>query len=211
MDGRRVRGLRSRVEILDTASRLMSQHGYDRTSIALISQESGLPTGSIYHHFGSKPAILAAVMERGAQRFFEAAEYEPSPSHDPYDRLAHALDAARQSLARNEEFLRLLFLLLLSNDNDDAAEVVRRVRTQGRERLRLVIQDAFAPEGERAAQDVADQLVDFALATFDGIFIAAQFDPALVYRSGFDTMALSISDLGRRILDTAQRPAIRTS
>jgi AcrR family transcriptional regulator len=211
MDGRRVRGLRSRVEILDTASRLMSQHGYDRTSIALISQESGLPTGSIYHHFASKSAILAAVMERGAQRFFEAAEYKPSTSNDPYDRLAHALDAARQSLAENEEFLRLLFLLLLSNDNDDAADVVRRVRTEGRERLRLVIHDAFVPQGERVAKNVADQLVDFALATFDGIFIAAQFDPALVYRNGFDTMALSISDLGRRILDTAQRPATRTS
>ena len=210
MDGRRVRGQRSRVEILDTASRLMSQHGYDRTSIALISQESGLPTGSIYHHFGSKSAILAAVMERGAQRFFEAAEYEPSPSSDPYERLAHALDAARHSLAEHEEFLRLLFLLLLSND-DDASDVVRRVRAEGRERLRLVIQDAFLPQGERTAKDVADQLVDFALATFDGIFIAAQFDPAREYRGGFDTMALSISDLGRRILDTAQRPTTRTS
>jgi AcrR family transcriptional regulator len=209
MDGRRVRGQRSRVEILDTASRLMSQHGYDGTSIALISKESGLPTGSIYHHFGSKAAILAAVMERGAQRFFEAAAYEPSRSPEPYERLTHALGAAQQSLAQNEEFLRLLILLLLSNDNDDAAAVVRRVRAQGRERLRLLILDAFLPEGELVAHDVADQLVDFALATFDGIFIAAQFDPTLVYGSGFDNMALSISDLGRRILDTARRPATR--
>ena len=200
MDGRRVRGQRSRVEILDTASRLMSQHGYDGTSIALISKESGLPTGSIYHHFGSKSAILAAVMERGAQRFFEAAAYEPSTSSDPHDRLAHALEAARKSLAENEEFLRLLILLLLSNDNDEARTVVRRVRAEGRERLRLMIQDAFLPEGERAARQVADQLIDFALATFDGIFIAAQFDHTLVYRNGFDKMALSLSVLGARLL-----------
>lgn len=50
--------------ILDTASRLFFQRGYDRTTLQDIIDATKLSKGAIYHHFASKEAILIAVVDR---------------------------------------------------------------------------------------------------------------------------------------------------
>lgn len=65
-------GERSRESILDATERLMATKGYAATSISDIRDACGLAPSSIYWHFGSKEGVLAAMMERGAQRFFAA-------------------------------------------------------------------------------------------------------------------------------------------
>src|SRR5271165_791242 len=67
---RQKQGALSRDEILDAAEALMARQGYDGASISAICSECGLPASSIYWHFGSKEGVLAAVMERGATRYF---------------------------------------------------------------------------------------------------------------------------------------------
>lgn len=53
--------------ILDVASRLFIEKGYERTSIQdIIADLGGLSKGAIYHHFKSKEDILVAVTERMA-------------------------------------------------------------------------------------------------------------------------------------------------
>lgn len=50
--------------ILDTASALFFQKGYDKTTLQDIIDATGLSKGAIYHHFASKEAILIAVVDR---------------------------------------------------------------------------------------------------------------------------------------------------
>ena len=50
--------------ILDTASRLFFQKGYDQTTLQDIIDATKLSKGAIYHHFASKEAILIAVVDR---------------------------------------------------------------------------------------------------------------------------------------------------
>ena len=50
--------------ILDTASRLFFQQGYDKTTLQDIINATKLSKGAIYHHFASKEAILIAVVDR---------------------------------------------------------------------------------------------------------------------------------------------------
>ena len=50
--------------ILDTASRLFLQKGYDKTTLQDIIDATKLSKGAIYHHFASKEAILIAVADR---------------------------------------------------------------------------------------------------------------------------------------------------
>ncbi|MCI8527298.1 MAG: TetR/AcrR family transcriptional regulator [Oscillospiraceae bacterium] len=50
--------------ILDTASRLFFQKGYDRTTLQDIIDATKLSKGAIYHHFSSKEAILITVVDR---------------------------------------------------------------------------------------------------------------------------------------------------
>lgn len=50
--------------ILDTATRLFLQKGYDKTTLQDIIDATKLSKGAIYHHFASKEAILIAVVDR---------------------------------------------------------------------------------------------------------------------------------------------------
>lgn len=168
----------------------MSQRGYAGTSISAISAETGLPNSSIYWHFASKSAILAAVMERGAARFFEDAIAIDAPGQTPRERLSASFQAASQSLDRHQEFLRLRILLLLTNDDEQVAEVVQRVFDQGRRRVHEVLHAAYREIGE--ADRIADELTDFTLAAFDGIFLTAQFDPSVDQRAAVDRLADAI-------------------
>jgi AcrR family transcriptional regulator len=53
-----------RDEILDVAERLIRTRGYDAMSIQNVQDELGCSRGALYHYFGSKEAILEAVIER---------------------------------------------------------------------------------------------------------------------------------------------------
>ena len=50
--------------ILDTASALFFQKGYDKSTLQDIIDATKLSKGAIYHHFASKEAILIAVVDR---------------------------------------------------------------------------------------------------------------------------------------------------
>ena len=51
--------------IIDTASKLFIENGYEHTSIQdIIEHLGGLSKGAIYHHFKSKEEIMMAVAEK---------------------------------------------------------------------------------------------------------------------------------------------------
>ena len=68
MNRRLEQGRRSKEEILDAASRIMSQRGFEGTSIAAISKETGLPKRSLYWHLDTEADNLAAGMGRESRR-----------------------------------------------------------------------------------------------------------------------------------------------
>jgi AcrR family transcriptional regulator len=53
-----------RDEILDAAERQIRLTGYDGMSVQGLQDELGVSRGAIYHYFGSKEAILEAVIDR---------------------------------------------------------------------------------------------------------------------------------------------------
>lgn len=50
--------------ILDVATRLFTEKGYDATSLQDIINDTKLSKGAIYHHFASKEEILEAIFNR---------------------------------------------------------------------------------------------------------------------------------------------------
>jgi AcrR family transcriptional regulator len=60
----------TRAELLIAAAEIFAQKGYDGASISDITRESGLSSGAIYSHYGSKAGLFFAVVEeRGRQEF----------------------------------------------------------------------------------------------------------------------------------------------
>lgn len=202
---RLLQGARSRDEILDAASRIMSARGFDGTSVADIARESGLPNSSIYWHFSSKAGILAAVMERGAQRFFADVAPPPrQPGEDPGDYLRRTLPGSGQAFAAHQDFWRLFVVLLISNDNAEVAEIIARVRQHGRDSLARHLAAAYDGHGEAAALRVTSAIADFALVGFDGIFLFMQAHPGAPTEPLIDQLAESLAELGSRILHGGQ-------
>jgi AcrR family transcriptional regulator len=106
---RQQQGEGSRELILDATERLMATRGYAGTSISDIRKACGLPASSIYWHFGSKDGVLAAVMERGASRFFAAIPGLTDGRTNPGP--AIQLEATARLIAEHPDFLRLAYLL----------------------------------------------------------------------------------------------------
>jgi AcrR family transcriptional regulator len=71
----------AREQVLETAIRLFTRQGYFNTSIPDIVRESGVSTGSIYHHFGDKEGIAKALFEMLVTRM-EAALDDIERQHD---------------------------------------------------------------------------------------------------------------------------------
>ena len=184
-------GEQSRELILDATERLMAIRGYAATSISDIRKACGLPPSSIYWHFGSKEGVLAAVMERGAQRYFAAI-----PADVDVER---QLDAVVSQQSRHPDFLRLFLLLSLERSDDPAvAEVVRRVRDTAISRFRDAIAQIIpADVPPRKAQRVVAELAAVAVAMSDGIFLADHLEPETtdidrMYRRLYQTLTALI-------------------
>ena len=62
-DGRKVNADNTRAALQREAHRLFGELGYEATALGQICSASGATTGALYHHFGDKKALFAAVAE----------------------------------------------------------------------------------------------------------------------------------------------------
>jgi AcrR family transcriptional regulator len=168
---RQQQGANSREQILDATERLMATRGYAATAISDIRKACGLPASSIYWHFGSKDGVLAAIMERGVDRFFAAIPRDGT--------IDEQLAVTSELQAQHPDFLRLFYLLSMERTDDPTvAEVVRRARDTAIARFGAAVRQQLPTDldPDRAEQAVAE-LTAFAVAQSDGIFYARHLEP----------------------------------
>lgn len=169
----------SREQFLDAAERLMSERGYAGTSVSAICKRVGVAATSLYWHFGSKEGLLAAVMERGAARWFAGLPRWDDLVGDVEQRAEEVRRRGAAAVTSDPVFLRLFYLLALEGRADQVAgELVGRVRERARgyfaEAIAAMLADAVEHEVARGA---ADELARFAVAFSDGCFFATQLEP----------------------------------
>jgi AcrR family transcriptional regulator len=170
------RGLRSRERVLDAAERVMAEDGFEAATLARVVEEAGVPMSSVYHYYGSKDGILLAVMERGAERFFADLPEPDRRLGDSTEHLRTVISAAVQQLERHPSFLRLMVVFAVQPPRAGDGEVhavVGRVREMALKRLRRQVGIAFDDDPRSAT---TNRLARFALAAFDGAFVASQTD-----------------------------------
>lgn len=67
------RAIERRARILDTASRLLGEHGYDGVSMRTIAAQSGVVEKTLYNIYGTKDRLIAAAARQRSAGVFEAA------------------------------------------------------------------------------------------------------------------------------------------
>ena len=131
----------------------MAGRGYSGTSISAISKASGILPASIYWHFGSKEGLLARVVERASESWFDHLTTDMSQA-DPAEEPTRIPFLSLRRTARDKpEFIRLLLLLALERREVDSQTTLalRGVRDRVLAFLRAAL-EPFVPlqdAGER--------------------------------------------------------------
>jgi TetR/AcrR family transcriptional regulator len=79
--------------ILDEATRLFAERGYEGTSMADLAERVGLRKASLFHHFASKEQLRRAVLERLVQRVTSALTHAGADVGSNGDGFAKKIDA----------------------------------------------------------------------------------------------------------------------
>ncbi len=92
-------GRETRTRILEEAARLFHEQGFAATGVATILRQAGVNSGSLYHFFSSKEAVLIGVLERHLG-LLERTILAPAEtlSKDPIERVFALLDMYRRAL-----------------------------------------------------------------------------------------------------------------
>jgi AcrR family transcriptional regulator len=65
---RAAQGRATRGQLIEVATGLFAEHGYEGTSIEAVLAAAGVSRGALYHHFAGKEALFTAVLEAVSDR-----------------------------------------------------------------------------------------------------------------------------------------------
>ena len=180
------RGQATRAHLVDVATRLFAERGYDGTSIEAVLAEAGVSRGSLYHHFPGKDALFWAVLEGVAARVGQQLADATRDAPDPVAALrAECLAWIRLA---DDQVVRQTALI-------DAPAVLgwerwRELDEQGSLRpIRAALQ--YAAEAGRIEPRHVDAFAHIVLATINevALMIARADDPAAALTAGESAVA----------------------
>jgi AcrR family transcriptional regulator len=194
---RRADGELSRERILDAATEVAAERGYEGASIALVSAKCGLPASSIYWHFKNKDDLIAAVIERSFADW--ATAWQVPVDGSPQDRLVGLAMKIAKALLDSPDFIRLGLMLSLERRPVEprARAMFLQVRTQTYNQLAETIQEL----ANDLTKPQIHQLVTYAIAGADGLFIAKEIGgDAIDLLELFELHARALYDTALRLM-----------
>jgi AcrR family transcriptional regulator len=203
---KRARGEESRQRILDAAAEVAGERGYEGTSIALVSERSGLPASSIYWHFEDKDRLIAAVIERSFHRWLEGmrAWSPPVPGAARDELFTTAIRRTAAALTDAPHFLRLGLMLALERRPKEATarSMFLQVREQAYKQIVASYEQFFA--GAIDARSLRS-LATLTIAAADGFFVAREIDEDLDLAASFELLAAAILGAAEKLRTQGRR------
>ncbi|MDP8968282.1 MAG: TetR/AcrR family transcriptional regulator [Actinomycetota bacterium] len=143
---RRMQNDERRALLLERATRLFGEHGYDALSMAQIAREAKISKALLYHYFPSKRKLFEAALMAGATELRERVQ--PDPALAPAEQVSTSLDAfLRWVQERPKAYAKML--------ESAGAREVRETMGQVRADTARLILSGLGPDGERPATRAA--------------------------------------------------------
>src|SRR5436190_17890087 len=161
--------------ILNVAFRLFHEQGYNATSVATILREAEVNSGSLYHFFPSKEALLNGVLEFALDELYPRvmgpAEKRAS---DPIERIFQLLQQYREGM----QYLSCRMgcpignlALEVADDFPGARELIHKNFLNWKRHVRKWLENA----GDRIPAHVdRDQLATFILTVMEGAIMQSR-------------------------------------
>jgi AcrR family transcriptional regulator len=129
-----------RALLLERATALFGEHGYDALSMAQIAREAQISKALLYHYFPSKHKLFEAALMAGALELRERVQ--PDPALPPAEQVATTLDVFLAWVQeRPQAYAKLL--------ESAGAREVRKTLGQVRSDTAGLILAGLGPDGER--------------------------------------------------------------
>lgn len=170
----------ARERLISAGYRVLSERGYDATTVKEVAREAGVNQGLVHYYFGSKDALLLAVIEEARQQY--ARELKRLREETPPERLAAAsFTWGEKLLNETPEQIRLRFeLFALGLRNPELKPAVAELLSQSNKGIAQTV--ARVRGGDDAQPEAVDQQYAAIIqACFDGLALRhlmdARFDP----------------------------------
>jgi AcrR family transcriptional regulator len=114
----------TRTLLLEAAERCLRTHGYSGFSTRRVAESADMPLSQIHYHFGSKDALLLALLQRQNSRLLERQRAMFASDLPLWKRWQQACDYLDQDLASG--YVRILQEMMAAGwSNSDIAAAVR--------------------------------------------------------------------------------------
>lgn len=120
--------------------------GFYRASTNEIAKRAGVTWGVLQHHFGTREALMLAVLEHGSRHFTETVENAEIEGSSAAERLENLLEVLSAHYGSPEYLAYLQVLLNLDHDPKTSREVrstMRRVAESSNQNVRRLLRSAL--------------------------------------------------------------------
>jgi AcrR family transcriptional regulator len=190
----------NRANLIQAAFTVLSERGYEATTIKTVAQAAGVAPGLIHYYFASKQELLIAVVEDAAERYAsEMAGVRAALS--PAQALTAAAEARKERVEHEPDRERLRFeLLALALRHPSLRPAAARVLSTGREGITRLFASVTGSDVTGDTSDTSDGMPAVFLAILDGVALQRLVDPDF----DLDAAYQAIERLAQRIL--VERP-----
>jgi AcrR family transcriptional regulator len=140
----------SRQRVLDAAVRCILEQGLYRASSNAIAEQAGLSWGVIQYYFGTREALMLAVLEEGARRLQAAVQEATITGESVPERVESYLDILMRYYGSPDYLAFIQVLISLSHDprtSEQTREHLERVNEASQPPLRRLQAEVLAGTG----------------------------------------------------------------
>jgi AcrR family transcriptional regulator len=149
--------------ILEAAKELMSQKGYESTTVRDISTMADVNVAMISYYFGSKEKLFAAMIEENAGNALNKLAYIGSTNSTPEKKIEALVTLYVERIFSNRSFYSILNRELSSGHSKELHDHIIAVHTKNFNSFKKIITD-----GQRDKYFKEDIDLDLTMATFLG-------------------------------------------
>ena len=192
---------KSKEQILEAALRLAVEHGYDGTTMADVSAESGLPIGSVYWHYANKEQLFVALLEHSYEKWMEIYAGPVKLREKVTRGIIGSVGADPEHYTLEESFLRVAQMMALDKrlgglgEDSEVRKTYVRIRAKMFEVNVARVRESVPPELSEAYPELPTRLAVLALALADGFYVHANSDVHLDFEMYADMASQALEGI----------------
>lgn len=168
-----------REEILDAATLLFAEQGYDATGTQDLVDKLRVGKGTLYRYFPSKRDLFLAAVDRVMRRLRQSVDESIAGIDEPFQRIERAVQTYLDFFARHPEYVELL-IQERAQFKDRKAPTWITHRYSSVERWRNIYRDLIGAGRVRAmpVERITDVISDLLYGTMFTNYFAGQRKPS---------------------------------